>query len=79
MLSEGDSKGEHLQLFKAFWRIKALPSDHFVAYMVLENKIATKANLVRRGIVVENIMCSLCEEKEETSFFICFLVVVSLG
>jgi len=28
---KGDSEGEHLQIFKAFLRVKALPSAYFVA------------------------------------------------
>jgi len=38
----------------------------------MENKIATKANLVRHGIAVENILCSLCREKEENSLHMFF-------
>lgn len=72
VLKGGVSKEKHLQLFKALWRIKALPSAHFVAWKVLENNIATKVNLVKREILVKNIMCSLCGEKDETSSHLFF-------
>ena len=38
----------------------------------MEDKIATKANLVRRGVGLINNICSLCgEEKETTSHLFC--------
>jgi len=57
---KGDSEGEHRHFFKDFWRIKAFLSAHLVAWRVLKNKIATKVNLARHGIVIEDITCSLC-------------------
>ena len=41
---------------------------------MLKNKIATKVNLVRRGVVVDNIICCLCGVQEESTnhlFFGC--------
>jgi len=60
---KGDSEGEHQHFFKVFSRIKVLPSAHLVAWMVLENKIATKVNFVRQGIVVGDISCVACVGK----------------
>ena len=48
-------------MYKKFWRSKAMTSALVSAWRVLENKIATRGNLVRRGIMVERILCSLCE------------------
>jgi len=67
-----------MQLFKAFWRIKVLTSTYFVAWRLLENKIATKANLVSRGTAVGNIMRSLCVGKEETSSHLFFWLSIRL-
>jgi len=56
------------------WRCKALPSALLAAWRVLENKIATRVNLKRRGVVVENSLCGLCGKVEESSshlFSIC--------
>jgi len=54
-------------LFMSFWRINAQPSTHITAWRVLEDKITSKANLVRRGIGMINNICSMCGEEEETS------------
>jgi len=51
-----------------------VPSTLVSAWRVLENKIASRANLERRGIVVERLLCSLCGVEEETCrhlFFEC--------
>jgi len=47
------------------WRCKVLPSIMFIAWRVLENRIATTVNLERRGIVVDNLLCCLCGKEEE--------------
>ena len=49
------------------WRCKALPSAVFLVWRVMENRIATRVNLVRRGVVVENPVCCLCGKVEESS------------
>jgi len=46
----GVEEGEAKQLYISFWMIKALPSTHDIAWRVLENKLATKVNLERRGV-----------------------------
>ena len=69
---KGEFEGDHPQLFNSFWRIKALPLAHFVAWMVLENKISTKDNLVRREVVVERILCCFCRKKKENLFHLFF-------
>jgi len=44
-----ETKGDRSWMFKVFWRIKALPLAHVTTWRMLENKIATKDNLVRRS------------------------------
>ncbi len=66
----GEFSPEHSKL----WRCKALPSALFTAWRVVENRIASRVNLVRRGVAVENSLCCLCGEEEESSchlFFVC--------
>jgi len=60
-------QGEKREMYIGFWRLKAQPSAHLLAWRVLEDKIATKANLVRRGIGVITNICSMCGEEEETT------------
>jgi len=33
----------------------------------MDNKLATKVNLARHGVVVDNLLCCFCGEKEETT------------
>jgi len=62
-----DSKGVERDLYVGFWRLKAQPSTQLTAWRVMEDKIAFKENLVRRGIRLTTNICSLCGEDEETS------------
>jgi len=50
-----------------FWRLKEQPSSNITAWRILEDKKASKANLVRRGIGLTTNICSLCGEEEETT------------
>ncbi|XP_068492296.1 uncharacterized protein [Phaseolus vulgaris] len=57
-----------------FWKCKVVPSAHVTAWRVLENKLATKANLEKRGITVVSSLYSLCGVEEESHthmFFEC--------
>jgi len=61
-------------VYSKLWRCKALPSALITAWRVLENRVASMVNLTRRGVVVENSLCCLCGEEEESSchlFSIC--------
>jgi len=69
-----DRVGEFSSVYSMLWRCKALPSALFIAWRVMENKIATRGSLVRRGVVVENSLCCLCGKEEESFshlFFVC--------
>ena len=60
-----------------FWKIKAQPSALVTAWRVLEDKISTRENLVRRGIRKDSCICFLCGEEEETTshlFSLCRVV-----
>ena len=68
------SGGELFADFCKLWRCKAVPSALLLAWRLMENKLATRVNLRRRGVLVDNSMCSLYGKKEETCrhlFFDC--------
>jgi len=68
---------ESSPLFRDFWKIKVLPFTLFIAWRVLGNSIASKANLVRHGVTVDCSSCCLCWEEVETTqhlFFECIIV-----
>jgi len=53
-------------VFRKLWRCKAVPSAVLTAWRTMENKLATRVNLNRRGVLVESSMCCLCEKEEES-------------
>ena len=61
-----DSEVEGSPVLSKLWRCKAIPSTLFITWRVLENKIATRINLKRRGVMVENALCCLCGKEEES-------------
>ncbi|XP_068471708.1 uncharacterized protein [Phaseolus vulgaris] len=74
--------GEYSPVYSKVWRCKALPSALFTAWRVLENRIASRVNLVRRGVAVENLLYCLCGEEEESSchlFFVCRMSQASVS
>jgi len=52
--SEEDSRR-----YKFFWKIKALPSAQVAAWRVIENKVACRVNLERRG-TRSRVICVAC-------------------
>ena len=59
-LLRGEIDGVLSSYYNFFWNIKALPAVQVMAWRVLEKKIANKVNLARRGVVVESVLCCLC-------------------
>jgi len=68
----GDKVGENGTIYIKFWVSKVVPTALVTVWKVLENKLVTKANLVRRGITVASSICSLCGVEEETSTHLFF-------
>jgi len=52
--------------FSRLWRCKVVPSVVLTAWRMLENKLAIRVNLERRGVSVENSLCCLCGKEEES-------------
>ena len=48
-------------IFSRLWRCKVVPSDVLTAWRMLENKLATRVNLERRGVLVENFVLFVWE------------------
>ena len=55
VLLKGESEGGINIGFVMLWKTKALPSAEVTAWRVFENKLATKGNLVRRGVELRNV------------------------
>ena len=71
-LLRGPVEGKSVFVF--LWKTPALPSAQIIAWRVLINSIATKANLERRGILVDTNLCSFCRMTVESTnhmFFYC--------
>ena len=62
-----DCEVDFSPIFSKLWSCKVVSSAFFIAWRVLENKIATRINLERRGVLVESSLCCLCGN-EETSY-----------
>jgi len=45
----GEGQEEEVAMYEEFWRIKAQPSVQLTTWRMLEDKIASKRNLVKRG------------------------------
>jgi len=58
--------GQHTIMYEYFWKIKTLPSTEVVAWRVLQNRVATKDNLLERGMVMDSTLRIMCGEEEET-------------
>ena len=66
-----DTVGEVPPVYSKLWRCKALPSALLTSWRVIENKVATKVNLERRGVVIENPLCGMVEESSNHLFSVC--------
>jgi len=74
VLLRGKPEGGINTGFVKFRKTKALHSAQVTAWKVLVNKLATKGNFVRRGVKLENGLCSMCGVEEESCrhlFFEC--------
>ena len=70
----GSWEGEDTTAYKQFWRCKAQPSALVTTWRVRENKITTKINLKKYGIVLDSPLCSFCRVEGESCqhlFFEC--------
>jgi len=54
-------------VFSSLWQAKAKPKVLTTAWRILLDKVSTRANIIRRGVIVNSTMCQLCNLAEETS------------
>ena len=71
-LLRGPVEGKSVFVF--LWKTTALPSAQIIAWRVLINSIATKANLERCGILVDTNLCSFCRMAVESTKHMFFLL-----
>jgi len=64
MTNHVDTRGG---VFNSLWQAKAKPKVLTTPWRILLDKVPTRANLIRRGVIVNLIMCPLCNLSEETS------------
>ena len=67
-----DNEAVSSQELRKLWRSKAIPSAMILAWRVMENKLATRVNLSRRGVKLESLRCVLCGKEEESSSHLFF-------
>ena len=53
-------------VFSYLWKIKTFPNVLTTAWRVLIGRIPTRENLSSRGVIMNTILCAMCELKEET-------------
>ena len=58
--------------YSKLWSCKVVPSALVTAWRVLENKIAIRVNLERRGVLVGSPLCCLCGKEEEFYYHLFF-------
>jgi len=65
-------EGANSTLYEALWSIKALPSTLTTAWRVLNDSLPMRANLERRGLILESNRCAMCGEDEESESHVFF-------
>ena len=73
-LVRNDKETMFSPIFSKLWKSKAIPSTALMAWRLLENKLAIRVNLSRRGVLVDSSACGLCGLVEESCchlFFDC--------
>ena len=54
-------------MFSNLWQARAKPKVLTTAWRILLDRVPTRVNLVRRGVIANSTLCSLCNLSEETS------------
>ena len=59
-------RGPHSEVFKYLWKAKAFPSVVTTAWRILMNSVPTRECMSRRGVVLNNALCALCQNNVES-------------
>ena len=54
-------------VFEYLWNLKVMPSAQFYVWRALSNRIATKMNLHKRGVLLGDTICVLCGREEDST------------
>jgi len=54
-------------IFNQLWQVKTFPNALTTAWRILLDKMPTRCNLIRRGVIVSSSSCEMCRASEETS------------
>ena len=54
-------------VFKHIWSLKIAPQALICASRAMSNRLPTKMNLAKRGVVLSNIFCPMYNKVEETT------------
>ena len=59
--------GHPCGIFNQLWQVKAFPNALTTAWRILMDKMPTRCNLIRRGVIASSSSCEMCRALEETS------------
>ncbi len=60
-------RGPHLEVFKLLWKAKAFPNMVTTAWRALTDSLPTRERLSRKGTILNNTLCALCQTTAESS------------
>jgi len=52
-------------MFAYLWNLKVMSSTQFYVWRALSDRITTKLNLYKRGVMLTDTLCVLCRREEE--------------
>ena len=70
--------GHHSRNFKILWKLKIPPRAELFSWRLFRDRLPTRANLLRRHVALQDIMCPLCGNHQEEAghlFFHCRMTV----
>ena len=70
--------GQHSRNFKILWKLKIPPRAELFSWRLFRDRLPTRANLLRRHVALQDIMCPLCGNHQEEAghlFFHCRMTV----
>ncbi|XP_068477142.1 uncharacterized protein [Phaseolus vulgaris] len=56
-----------ISVFGSLWNLKVMPSAMFFVWRAFSNRLATKQNLHKRGVILGATLCALCGTEEEST------------
>ena len=65
-LSNQDS-GTRVGIFKMLWQTIATPRAQTTAWRILLDRLPTKNNLIRRGVIISSPLCVFCQATDEST------------